>query len=436
MEVPQGKSSFQSSYTKLRNELADNSLSSKKWWGIVNSLSGKSGFTDIPVIEHRGTTHISASSKANIFCQTFAEKCTLPDASVHSLPQCQQPTSSFANVHFKPKDIRNILRNLDPAKATGPDEIPTKVLRECAAELASPLSRLFQILFSHCLFPKQWKNARVIPKHKRDSKSDPTNYRPISLLSVLSKVMESSVHKQLQGYLFRHNLISIKQYGFKPNHCTADLLTVLSQTWNNILDKGGEVYIVALDIKGAFDQVWHNGLLDKLSAKGITGPLHSWLQNYLEGRSTQVVLSGQSSSPKPINASVPQGSILGPLLFSIFIDDVVEQCNNSIFLYADDYTIYAPVTALNGPNVAASRPDLFFGAIRIDLFEQLNILGLCIDKKLLWTSHQSNICKHAGQCLRALSRLANKLDVKGRANVYKAQVMSTLEYSCLAWMNA
>jgi len=108
---------------------------------------------------------------------------------------CQQPTSSFANVHFKPKDIRNILCNLDPAKATGPDETPTKVLREFAAKLASPLSHLFQILFSHGMFPKQWKYARVISIHKRDSKSDPTNYRPISLLSVLSKVMESSVHK-------------------------------------------------------------------------------------------------------------------------------------------------------------------------------------------------------------------------------------------------
>lgn len=232
------------------------------------------------------------------------------------------------------------------------------------------------------------------------------------------------------------------------------------------------MYIVALDIKGAFDQVWHNGLLDKLSAKGITGPLHSWLQNYLEGRSIQVVLSGQSSSPQPINASVPQGSILGPLLFSIFIDDVVEQCDNSIFLYADASTIYAPVTSLNGPNVAASLnkdlenirrwadtwkvtfepskckamvlsrkrlpscPDLFLGATRIDLCEQLNILGLCIDRKLLWTNHLSNICKRAGQRLGALRRLANKLDVKGRANVYKAQVRSTMEYSCLAWMNA
>ena len=457
---------------KLKKELSDKSLSSKKWWGIVNSLSGRSGSTEIPVIEHQGTPHISASEKANIFCQTFADKCTLPGASVQPQLQSPPPSSHFGHVHFKPKEVRNILRNLDPGRATGPDEIPTRVLKECAAELASPFSRLFQLLFSRGSFPDQWKTARVIPIHKRDSKSDPSKYRPISLLSVISKVMESSVHKQLQRYLLRHNLISNKQYGFRPNHSTADLLTVLSQTWNNILDKGGEVYAVALDIKGAFDQVWHNGLCAKLLSKGVTGHLHIWLQNYLQGRSIKVVLSGQSSSPLPINASVPQGSILGPLLFSVFIDDVVEQCNNNIYLYADDSTIFAPVTSSNGPEVAASlnedlerirkwadvwkvtfepskckamilsrrrnpsRPDIFFGTTKISLSEQMEVLGLCIDSKLTWTTHLSNICKRAGQRLGALRKLANKLDAKGRANIFKTQVRSIMEYSCLAWMNA
>lgn len=129
--------------------------------------------------------------------------------------------------------------------------------------------------------------------------------------------------------------------------------TIFSQT-RNILDKGGEVFAVALDIKGTFNQVWHNGLCAKLSSKGITGGLHVWLQNYLQGRTIKVVLAGQSTSSLPIIASVPQGSILGPLLFSIFIDDVVEWCENPIFPYADDSTIFAPATASNGPEGAAT----------------------------------------------------------------------------------
>lgn len=128
----------------------------------------------------------------------------------------------------------NILHNLDPGRGSGP------------------------LNFSHGMFPEQWKTAND-PSPQEGLKSDPSKYRPISLLTIISKVMEIAVHRQLQAYL-RHNLISNKQYGFRPNHSTADLLTVLSQTWNNIQDKGDEVCIVALDIKGAFDQVWHNVL--------------------------------------------------------------------------------------------------------------------------------------------------------------------------------
>ena len=210
-------------------------------------------------------------------------------------------------------------------------------MKECAAELASPLCRLFRLCFANGTFPDQWKTASVIPVHKRDSKSDPTKYRPISLLSIIfSKVMESAVNKQLQNHLLTNKLISSRQFGFRPHHSTADLLTILAQTWNASLDRSEEVCIVACDIQGAFDRVWHNGLLAKLRSKGVSGMLLKWLQSYLHGRSIKVVLSGQSSDASPINASVPQGSILGPLLFSVFIDDLVDTCENQLYLYADD----------------------------------------------------------------------------------------------------
>ncbi|CAJ1050811.1 hypothetical protein Bbelb_118400 [Xyrichtys novacula] len=406
---------------KLKKDLSDKSLSSKKWWGIVNSLSGRSGSTDIPVIEHQGIPHIIASEKANIFCQTFADKCTLPGASALPQLQCPLPSSFFSEVNFRPKDVRNILRKLDPGKATGPDEIPTRVLKECAAELASPLCPLFQLLFSRGLLPDQWKTARVIPIHKRDSKSDPSKYRPISLFSVISKVMESSVHKQLHGFLLRHDLISNKQYGFRPNHNTADLLTVLSQTWNNILDKGGEVYAVALDIKGAFNQVWHNGLCAKLSSKGVTGRLHVWLQNYLQGRSIKVVLSVTLSNAPEVTASLNKD-----------LENLRKWANAWKVTFEPSKCKAIFLSRKRNP----SRLDLFFGTTRITLSEQMEVLGLSIDSKLTWTSHLSNICRRAGQRHGALRKLANKLDAKGRANIYKTQVRSIMEYSCLAWMNA
>ena len=119
-------------------------------------------------------------------------------------------------------------------------------------------------------------------------------YRPISLLCIISKVMEAAIHNQLQKYLLGNCLLSHRQFGFRPHHSTADMLTILTQQWSNSLDKGNEVRLIALDIKGAFDKVWHNGLCSKLIAKGVRGKLLTWIKSYLTDRSINVVLSGQS----------------------------------------------------------------------------------------------------------------------------------------------
>ena len=458
---------------KLREDLTDKTLSSKKWWRIVNTLSGRTARSDIPVIEHQNIAHITARDKAEIFCKTFAEKCCLQGAEDQAPDVSRSTTKSINKVTFKPKDVRKLLQHVKSDKATGPDQIPTRVLRECSAELTSPLCRLFDLCLSNGVFPSQWKTASVTPIHKRDSKADPTKYRPISLLSNISKIMEAAVQKQLQRYLLSNNLISSRQFGFKPGHSTADLLNILSQKWNNSLDQSDEVCVIALDIKGAFDKVWHNGLCSKLRAKGVSGVLLTWIHNYLSDRSINVVLSGQSSDTASINASVPQGSILGPLLFSVFIDDLVDVCENELFLYADDSTLFAPIKKSDDINTAAaslnrdlnnmkvwaqkwkvtfeptkcktmvlsrkrtpSKLDLYFGDCRLPIVNDLDILGVTIDSKLTWSKHLSTISTRAGQKLGALRKVANKLDSEGRATVYKSQVRSVMEYASLSWINA
>ena len=205
---------------KLKNDLADRSLSSKNWWGIVNSLSGGTGHSEIPAIEKSDTVYTTAKDKANIFCEIFAEKCRLEDGHLQPQEAVVHPPVLLDKVVFKPKDITKILRRLKPDKASGLDQVPSRVLKECCAELASPLC-LFQLCFSEGTFPDQWKTAFVIPVHKRDSKADPTKYRPISLLSIISKVMEPLVNKQLQNHLLNNKLISSRQFGFRPHHSTA-----------------------------------------------------------------------------------------------------------------------------------------------------------------------------------------------------------------------
>ena len=153
-----------------------------------------------------------------------------------------------------------------------------------------------------------------------DSKFNPSMYRSISFLT--SEVVEAVVRNQLQTYQLQNHLISDRQFSFRPHHSTADTLTILSQQWSNALVRGYEVCLNALDIKGAFDKVWHNGLCSKLKGIGVTGNLLTWVGCYLSNLSIKVVLSGQSSSTTPINASVLQCSILSSLLFSVFIDDL------------------------------------------------------------------------------------------------------------------
>ena len=457
----------------LKKELSDGSLNSREWWSKVNSLCGKKTNVDIPVLKEQGQVYTTAKEKAELLSHTFAKKCHLDDAS-DTAPEAQHDTQHLLdNITFKAKDVKRTLRKLKPDKATGPDEVPTRILKECSAELARPLSCLFQLCFSNGMFPHQWKIAHVIPVHKRNSKSDPSMYRPISLLSNISKVMETIVQIQLQTYLLKYHLISDRQFGFRPHHSTADLLTVLSQQWSNTLDRGNEVRLIALDIKGAFDKVWHNGLCSKLKGKGVGGKLLTWIESYLSDRSIKVVLSGQSSTTTSINASVPQGSILGPLLFSVFIDDLGDLCENTLYLYADDSTLFCEIRSTGEAEEASaslnrdlenmkrwadkwrvsfepakckaltisrkrqpSRIDLYFGNTRLTEVDELQILGVTVDKKLTWNKHVSNISSRAGQRLGALRRIASKLDVLGRASVYKAQIRSVMEYASLCWMNA
>ena len=236
----------------------------------MNSLSEKKTNVDIPVLKEQGQVYTAAKEKAELLSHTFAKKCHLDNAS-DTAPEAQHDTQHVLdNITFKAKDVKRTLRKLKPDKATGPDEVPTRILKECSAELARPLSCLFQLCFSNGMFPHQWKIAHVIPIHKRNSKFDPSMYRPISLLSNISKVMETIVQIQLQTYLLKNHLISDRQFGFRPHHSTADLLTILPQQWSNTLDRGNEVRLIALDIKGAFDKVWPNGLCSKLKAKGVS----------------------------------------------------------------------------------------------------------------------------------------------------------------------
>ena len=209
------------------------------------------------------------------------------------------------------------------------------------------------------IVPSSYKEANVYPVPKTGDLSLVSNYRPISLLNSEDKVLERLVFKHLFNHLRDNNLLSSLQSGFLPGDSTVNQLTYLYNTFCQALDSGKEVRAVFCDISKAFDRVWHAGLLAKLKAAGVSGNIHAWFADYLSDRKQRVVLPGTVSDWTYIRAGVPQGSILGPLLFLLYINDIVNDIGSNIRLFADDTSLFIivddPVTAAGCINADLGR---------------------------------------------------------------------------------
>ena len=325
--------------TKTR--ISTQKLGSREFWKIYNNIFRK-GKSNTPPLFCDPEVVSCSKDKAELFARTFASNSTL-NSSGHSLPTLPPRCgSTLSNLHITPQFVSKIISCLKTSTAPGPDNIPVIVLKMCAPELSSVLSKLFNKCLADGCFPSCWKCASVVPAFKNSGeRSDPGNYRPISLLPTISKVFESLLNAALTDHFESLGLLSDKQYGFRSSRSTADLLTVITERLLRALDKCGEARIVALDISKAFDKVWHAGLLHKLSSYGISGKLFSIIKSFLLGRQLNVILDGQKSNTYPISSGVPQGSILGPILFLTYINDLPDKLICEISMYADDTSLYS-----------------------------------------------------------------------------------------------
>ena len=206
--------------------------------------------------------------------------------------------------------------------------------------ICKPLELIFQSCIKHGKFPNEWKMANVVPVHKKSDKQILENYRPVSLLPICGKVFERLIYNSLFEYFIQNDLISPYQSGFKPgDSCTNQLISITHEIYQSF-DDGFEVRGVFLDISKAFGKVWHNGLIYKLKQNGVAGDLLDTLTNFLKERKQRVVLNGQYSTWTNVEAGVPQGSILGPLLFLIYINDLPENLVSNPKLFANDTSFF------------------------------------------------------------------------------------------------
>ena len=329
----------------LANKLKDPNITSTDFWKVLKQFSNKSNTThSIPPLKQNDTYITDDTEKADHLNNFFQSQTLLNDAN-KELPLIDHNNIStyLSTIHITQEDVSSVLKSLVTGKATGPDKVNSRMLKEIFTEISEPLSHLFNYSMMTCQVPRQWKAANVCAIFKKNDPHEVSNYRPISLLSVISKSLEKIIHKYLFNFLISTNAITSLQSGFVPNDSTVNQLSSLYHTFCQALDEGKEVRVVFCDISKAFDRVWHKGLLHKLESKGVSGPLLKWLSNYLSNRSQRVVINGTQSSCLQLQAGVPQGSILGPLLFIVFINDIVDDIHSGICLFAYDTSLYVVV---------------------------------------------------------------------------------------------
>ena len=315
------RKSKQNYYNKLTEELnAKKPLNMKSFWKISKQLLKLDiSSSSVPLLHVDGKILETDLEKATALNNYFASQSTVDDAN-RTLPPTN-PTNypALESISVSDQEIMDVLQSLDVSKSCGPDLINSRLLKEGAQHLQIPLKHLFNFSLNQCEFPAAWKRANLTPIHKKNEKILPNNYRPVSLLSNVGKSLERCVHKHIYNYVIDNNLVTPFQSGFTRNDSTTNQLIFLYHTFCQAVDSGKEIRVVFCDISKAFDRVWHRGLLYKLSSAGIKGDLLRWLSSYLSNTTQRVVLNGQSSEWASVKAGVPQGSILGPLLFLIYI---------------------------------------------------------------------------------------------------------------------
>ena len=250
----------------LRRKLRGGQVGNKRWWGLVKEQQGEVRGTSIPsLLREDGSLAHSAQDKANLLARQFAGKMTIPEPerTIPALPHIIKDT--LTDIKVSEVEIKNALLKMDEKKASGSDNISPRLLRQCASELARPLASLF----SHCLqtgtWPTAWKTSNVVPVHKKGGKNVVKNYRPVSLLPVLSKVLESIVTSRITEHTNKHHLLCVRQFGFRQGRSAADLHLLLTTQLSAALDQSKTTAVVALDIEGAFDRStkpwWQNSVL-------------------------------------------------------------------------------------------------------------------------------------------------------------------------------
>ena len=337
--------------TNVHSSIVEESTGSSTRWRKVKDLAKIATHASvIPDMEDVSTTATSPEAKANLFARFFASQCSDPHSSDTLPPGAPYPTRSGDGTYdhhpVTDREVLNSLSKLSPSKSSGCPLLTNRVLREVAPSISQSLTYIFNLSLQSSTFPQDWKTAVVVPLYKqRGDASAPTNYRPVSLLPAVAKVLDAIQIKRLSSFLVKNKLLTNHQFGFLPGRSTTQQLVYVVDKWLQTQDKGSASVGVFLDFQKAFDKVWHKGLLFKLACCGVSPDALSWFESYLLDQAITVRVEGIYSKSHSISTGVPQGSHLGPILFAVFINDLTSAAQKSqTELYADDALIHKDIS--------------------------------------------------------------------------------------------
>ena len=447
------------------NNVIGNSLSEnpKSFWSYVKLCRSENiGF---PTLRSEDKLYASDTEKADCFNSYFYSVFTKENTQ-HLPTQGPSPYKDIGHLHVHRPGVEKQLSQLNPSKASGPDELSPKLLKLIAHEIAPPLAFLFQQSFNSGIVPTEWKHALVTPIHKSGDKCNPFNYRPISLTCICCKVMEHIVLSHISKHISTNNIFMDEQHGFRQKLSTTTQLISTTNDWTHTLNMRGQSDVIFLDFQKAFDRVPHQRLNIKLQYYGITGDSLNWIMSLLTNRKQAVIVNGSRSSWMPVSSGVPQGSVIGPALFLLYINDINTNIQSKMRLFADDSVIYRQILSeedhatlqqdlniladwstkwLMGFNIKKCailtitrkrNPSMYQYTLlneAIPRTECYKYLGINISKDLRWNTHCQSTLLKANKTLGLLRRTLSPCSKDVKARAYQALVRPQLEYGAEAW---
>ena len=475
-------------YNRLRNQVRDLTRKNKiyrerevaknikkdpkKFWKFVNSkMKTKGSIPDLEITED-GTTNVISEDqeKAQQLVKYFSSVFTLePEGTApnlgNPLPVLFNPSPIVTEEKVKKK-----IQTLKLDKSPGPDQISTFLLKEAMNQLIQPLCILFNQSLQSGKLPSQWKKANVCAIHKKGSRKKCDNYRPVSLTSVVCKILESLIRDAIMDHMLQHNLFSKFQYGFLPGRSTVLQLLKILDKWTEAMDNGYQIEVIYLDFRKAFDTVPHKRLINKIRHYGIVDPVLQWIKDFLSDRTQKVVIRDKYSNEMAVSSGIPQGSVLGPVLFLIYINDLPSVVKHEAFIFADDTKLcrtskeqdndiqedlrqldnwsekwllqFNPTkckqlvirrSGSNTPNERHLYDRTEEKYIAIPYVKSEKDLGITVDDQLNFKEHIGNCIRKASRNMGLIRRTFSHLDKEMFVPLYTSLVRSHLEYAEAVW---